>query len=233
MPGSSHEGASLINELLAIAGKPVKFDRGAVIFRKYELRNERIFFIQEGQVHIVFTAADRTTNNLLHVLSSADMFGVEAVLDPGPRECTAVAATPVTLVGVERDALRQWMAENTTAALCLLGVLAQRIRDIEGRVVELVNAQLDQRLANVLLELAKRPGPAPTRRPMVVEGLTQEEIAHLIGATRENVNKALARFTRRGWLTLTRGQTKSVVILQPDHLEGLLSPDKHRTATPR
>ena len=71
------------------------------------------------------------------------------------------------------------------------------------------------RVARALLQFAQRFGSQEAGLLRVTHDLTQEEIAQLVGASRETVNKALADFAHRGWLRL---EGKSVLILDPERL---------------
>ena len=92
----------------------------------------------------------------------------------------------------------------------LLQALAQRLTRTNESLADLVFSDVPGRVAKALLDLADRFGrPAPDG-VLVAHELTQEELAQLVGASRETVNKALAEFVQRGWLRL---EARAVVIL--------------------
>nr|WP_276511389.1 helix-turn-helix domain-containing protein [Candidatus Frankia nodulisporulans] len=102
----------------------------------------------------------------------------------------------------------------------LLRVLARRLRRTNDSVADMVFTDVPGRVAKALLDLAERFGepaqPGNEAAGVRVEhGLTQEELAQLVGASRETVNKALADFATRGWLRL---DSRAVVLLDRERL---------------
>ena len=87
--------------------------------------------------------------------------------------------------------------------MSLLQALAQRLRRTNEAMADLVFSDVPGRVAKALLDLASRFGqPQPDGSILVTHDLTQEELAQLVGASRETVNKALADFQNRGWISL-------------------------------
>ena len=122
---------------------------------------------------------------------------------------------PVTLVtppgsgqrvGIDRDQL--FFPEHMEA-------LARRLRRTNDSVADLIFTDVPGRVAKALLQMADRFGSREGEGLRVKHDLTQEELAQLVGASRETVNKALADFVHRGWIQL---QGKSVVVLDEDRL---------------
>jgi CRP/FNR family transcriptional regulator len=97
----------------------------------------------------------------------------------------------------------------------LLQALARRLRRANDVMADLVFTDVPGRVAKALLDLADRFGEEQEDGLQVHHDLTQEELAQLVGASRETVNKALADFAARGWLQLS---AKSVLILDPERL---------------
>ena len=85
-------------------------------------------------------------------------------------------------------------------------------------MADLTFSDVPGRVAKALLELGGKFGETSdeTEGMTVTHDLTQEELAQLVGASRETVNKALADFAARGWIRL---ESRSVVILDPERLE--------------
>ena len=81
---------------------------------------------------------------------------------------------------------------------------------------DLVFSDVPGRVAKALLDLADRFGRPATDGILVAHELTQEELAQLVGASRETVNKALAEFVQRGWIRL---EARAVVILDLQRLK--------------
>jgi CRP/FNR family transcriptional regulator, cyclic AMP receptor protein len=143
------------------------------------------------------------------------MFGELSLFDPVPRTATATAVTDAELAGLGHDDLRKWLSTRPEVAMHLLQALAQRLRRINDVKADLVFTDVPGRVAKALLDLAERFGVPNSEGIQVNHDLTQEELAQLVGASRETVNKALADFAARGWIQLS---AKSVLIIDPDRL---------------
>ena len=200
-------------EALSSALETVEYPRGSSIFAEGEL-GDRLYIIMDGKVKVGRHSPDGR-ENLLAVMGPADMFGELSVFDPGPRTSTAVAVTDVRLATMDRAALRAWIAKRPEIAEQLLRVLARRLRRTNNALADLIFTDVPGRVAKALLQLARQFGKQEDGGLRVTHDLTQEELAQLVGASRETVNKALADFGQRGWLRL---EGKSVLILDPDRL---------------
>ena len=126
---------------------------------------------------------------------------------------TAVAETQ--LMGLGNDSLTSLLTGRPEVAKALLAALAQRLRKTNEHLADLVFTDVPGRVAKALLDLANRFGRPVEDGIMVSHDLTQEELAQLVGASRETVNKALADFASRGWLRL---EPRSVVIMDVERL---------------
>ena len=191
----------------------VDYPRGSAIFSEGEL-GDRLYIVVVGKVKLGRRSADGR-ENLLSVLGPSDMFGELSVFDPGPRTSTATAVTDVQLATMERNTLLQWIRARPEIAEQLLRVLARRLRRTNNNLADLIFTDVPGRVAKALLQLAQRFGTQEAGSLRVTHDLTQEEIAQLVGASRETVNKALADFAHRGWLRL---EGNSVLISDSERL---------------
>ncbi|MBI3971797.1 MAG: Crp/Fnr family transcriptional regulator [Chloroflexi bacterium] len=199
------------------------FARNQIVWRQGEQQLDAvgaIYLILHGQVRL--TVASRTGREVvLSVLDPGDSFGELTNGDRDRHSRTVMATCPTVVLGMREDALIELCRHSPDVALALLKLLAKRFRDamklVEDRAFFFVRA----RLARQLLSLAAAHGQAGPRGIRMGRRLTQRELASAIGASRESVNKQLARFRRRGILTSDRSH---LVILRPDALEALGSP---------
>lgn len=187
--------------------------RGDVVFAEGQ-PGDALFVIEDGKVKISRSAPDGR-ENLLSVLGPTEMFGELSLFDPSPRTASAIAVTEGRLLKFPHDALRPWLRQRPEVAPSLLQALAQRLRRTNEALADLVFSDVPGRVAKTLLSLADRFGHTESDGIRVSHDLTQEELAQLVGASRETVNKALADFAARGWLRL---DGRSVVLLAPDRL---------------
>ena len=200
-------------EILAQALEPAEFARGAIIFAEGE-PGDRLYIIGTGKVKIGRKSPDGR-ENLLMVAGPSDMFGELSIFDPGPRTSTATAVTEVRTYTMDRTALREWIGKRPEIAEQLLRVLARRLRRTNNMLADLIFTDVPGRVAKSLLQLARQFGSQESGLLRVTHDLTQEELAQLVGASRETVNKALADFVHRGWIQL---QGKSVVVRDEERL---------------
>lgn len=191
----------------------VTFPRGTTIFDEGE-PGDRLYIIVDGKVKLARHAPDGR-ENLLSVMGPSDMFGELSIFDPGPRTSSAVCVTEVTAATMDSAMLKKWIGEHPEISQQLLRVLARRLRRTNASLADLIFTDVPGRVAKTLLQLANRFGTQEGGALRVNHDLTQEEIAQLVGASRETVNKALATFAHRGWIRL---EGKSVVIVDTEHL---------------
>jgi len=189
------------------------FPRGTTIFDEGE-PGDTLFIIIEGKVKLARHAPDGR-ENLLSVMGPSDMFGELSIFDPGPRTSSAVCVTEVKAATMDSEMLRTWINDHPEISQQLLRVLARRLRRTNASLADLIFTDVPGRVAKTLLQLANRFGIQEGSGLRVNHDLTQEEIAQLVGASRETVNKALATFAQRGWIRL---EGKSVVIVDTEHL---------------
>ena len=187
--------------------------RGDVLFHEGD-SGDRLYIVTEGKVKLGRSASDGR-ENLLAIMGPGQMFGELSLFDPGPRSATVTAVTDAVFASLSHDDLLRWLDGRPQVARGLLSQLASRLRKSNDVVADLVFSDVPGRVAKALLDLADRFGRTADDGVHVHHDLTQEELAQLVGASRETVNKALADFASRGWLRL---EPRSVVIMDLERL---------------
>ncbi|KAA1425111.1 Crp/Fnr family transcriptional regulator [Mumia zhuanghuii] len=187
--------------------------RGDVLFHEGD-EGDQLYIVADGKIKLGRSSADGR-ENLLAILGPGQMFGELSLFDPGPRSATATAVTDSELTSLSHDDLTKWLNDHPNVSRALLGQLASRLRRTNDVVADLVFSDVPGRVAKALIDLSQRFGRKADDGIHVHHDLTQEELAQLVGASRETVNKALADFAMRGWLRL---EPRSVVIIEPDRL---------------
>jgi CRP-like cAMP-binding protein len=207
--GLSEEAVDPVASRLEIINIP----RGRVVFNEGEA-GDSLYIVMVGKIKLSRRAPDGR-ENVLAVMGPSDQFGELSVFDPGPRTATATAVTDVRLARMPQSMLRPWIEAHPEIGEQLLRVLARRLRRTNDSVADLIFTDVPGRVAKNLLQMAGRFGTRDGGVLRVTHDLTQEELAQLVGASRETVNKALADFASRAWLRL---DGKSVIILDPERL---------------
>ena len=189
------------------------YSRGETVFSEGE-QGDTLYIVLSGKVKVGRRAADGR-ENMLSVMGPSDMFGELSLFDPGPRTATATVLTDARLASLAHASLRPWINDRPEIAEQLLRVLARRLRRTNDALADLIFTDVPGRVAKALLGLADRFGTQEADGVRVHHDLTQEELAQLVGASRETVNKALADFAARGWM---RVDSRAVTILDADRL---------------
>ena len=200
-------------EALLTQMSPVRMERGDILFREGE-SGDSLYVIREGKIKLGRSSSDGR-ENLVAILGPGEMFGELSLFDPGPRTMTATAVAETQLMGLGNDSLTGLLTGRPEVAKALLAALAKRLRRTNEHLADLVFTDVPGRVAKALLDLAERFGRPVDNGVMVSHDLTQEELAQLVGASRETVNKALADFATRGWLKL---EARAVLLLDVDRL---------------
>jgi CRP-like cAMP-binding protein len=187
--------------------------KGTVLFHEGE-PGDSLYIVLSGKVKLGRRSTDGR-ENLVAVMGPSDQFGELSLFDPGPRTASATALTDARVARLPKAALQKWVHDRPQIAMQLLRVVARRLRRTNTMLADLIFVDVPGRVAKQLLQLAQRFGSVDGGQLRVTHDLTQEELAQLVGASRETVNKALADFASRGWLRL---EGKSVVILDRERL---------------
>jgi CRP-like cAMP-binding protein len=200
-------------EALAGSLSYAEYGRGDTIFAEGE-QGDTLYIVIRGKVKVGRKAADGR-ENMLSVMGPSDMFGELSLFDPGPRTASATAVTDARVASLAHTSLRPWITDRPEIAEQLLRVLARRLRRTNDALADLIFTDVPGRVAKALLGLAERFGTEDSDGVRVHHDLTQEELAQLVGASRETVNKALADFASRGWM---RVDSRAVTILDHERL---------------
>jgi CRP/FNR family transcriptional regulator, cyclic AMP receptor protein len=192
----------------------VRYRKGEVIFREGEPA-ERLFLIDHGRVKL--SIASPTGQELLvAVLGRGQIFGELAVVDRGNREMDARAMEDARLFTLATDVFWSMIEGRPALARRLLELMGRRLRRADQAAQDLVFFDGATRLARKLLELAEEHGEANDEGGIVITSrVTQEEMAQMIGVSRESANRLIASFAGRGWIEWNDGRP---LILRPEQL---------------
>lgn len=184
-----------LRELAAAVRRRV-FRAGEVIFHRDD-PGQVLYVIRTGRVKICLTGPEGQ-EIVLALFGAGDYFGELALLDGQPRSASAVAVEPTEALALQRSDFIHAVERHPRIAISVLHVLAQRLRQTDSMVEDLLFLDVHGRVAKKLLELAETHG-APTKEGIRIElRLTQGELASMVGASRESVNKVMGYFTDKG-----------------------------------
>lgn len=170
---------------------PVRFNRNDVIFEQGD-EAEVLYGVRSGRVAIGMQSFDGR-ESLLALMEAGDTFGDMPLFDGGTRSAQARALESSDLLCVPYLPVKSVLEESPALLWTVVSMLSRRLRSTDAALADSVFLDVTGRTAKRLLELT---GGADT----FVLPITQEELAGLVGASRERVNKAIAAFVRLGWL---------------------------------
>jgi CRP/FNR family transcriptional regulator/CRP/FNR family cyclic AMP-dependent transcriptional regulator len=199
---------------LAEVAQRRSFKRGEVIFHKGDAGSS-LYMIVQGQVKIVLPS-DSGEEALLAVLDADDFFGELSLIDEQPRSATVVATEPTETLVLHRADFLKFISNSPGLAVDMLRILAQRLRETDEFIEDAVFLDVPGRLAKKLLELAAAYGRETPAGTMIGMRLTQQELATMVGATRESVNKHLRAYRSRGYIDIDR---QRIIVLRPKELQ--------------
>jgi len=178
---------------------------GKAVFRQDD-PGSSLYVIESGVVKVQRTSPEGK-EVILTILGPGDFFGELALLDGEPRSADAVAKEDTALLVLERDDFLAFLDRAPAVATKLLAALSRRLRRTDQLVQDAAFLDVPARLARALLQLSESPEAAT--------GLTQSELAAMVGASRESVNRWLQFYRRRGLIESASG---SIRVLQPEEL---------------
>ena len=199
-----------VDELARITGAARKrvLSRGDHLFEAGE-DAESMFIVITGRVAIAIANELDKRESMVALMETGDLFGEMGLLDGGPRSAMARAIEPCEVLEIPYDPVEELLERNPKVLRGVVRMLADRLRVMDGALADSVFLDVTGRTAKRLLELA---GDADE----FVLPVTQEELAGMVGASRERVNKAISSFIRLGWIEQHERRYK---ILLRDRLE--------------
>ena len=208
---------------LARVARRHRYDRDEVIFYQDD-PGDSLYIILTGQVKVSVSSADGQ-EAILVIMEQGESFGEFALLDDQPRSATIETTQPTEVLALRKDDFHRLLRQHPEMAIQLLRVMTKRLRDTDQLVQDAAFLDVAERLAKKLLQLMEAHGRKTDRGCEIDLHLTQQDLAAMIGATRESVNKQLGAFRDRGILAVDR---QRITILQPAALRARVEAAQNR-----
>ncbi|MCA2998570.1 MAG: cyclic nucleotide-binding domain-containing protein, partial [Rhodocyclaceae bacterium] len=174
--------------------------RGAIILNAADA-GESLFAITAGRVK-VFIGDEDGREITVKMLGPGDFFGEMSLIDQEPRSASVSAVEATTLKILSYQAFRDCLIRFPGIGIAVMTELAKRLRDADRKIFNLALMDVYGRVASILLELAT----SSDGRLVVGERLSQQEIANMVGASREMVNRILKDLSDRGYISVEAKQ---------------------------
>lgn len=168
--------------------------RGDVLFHEGDTA-DALYVVLKGRIAIAIENKPvDSRESVVALMDTGDLFGDMGLLDTGVRSANARALESTTLLEVPYPPIKTALKDSPELLWGVTTLLVQRLRAMDEALADSVFLDVTGRTAKRLLELSE--GKDEFSLP-----ITQEELAGMVGASRERVNKAIASFIKLGWLT--------------------------------
>ncbi|MBK6292926.1 MAG: Crp/Fnr family transcriptional regulator [Rhodoferax sp.] len=186
-------------ELLADAVAKHRFKRGQVIVEQGK-KSDALYIILSGRARVLMT--DRKSREvILATLQPGDYIGEMSMIDNQPHSATVEAEIQTDVLVLGRKEFTRCLPENATMAYAVMQGLVRRLRHADQKIGSLALMGVYGRVANVLLESAV----ADDGRLMIRDKLSRQDIAKMVGASREMVSRVMKDFEEQGFIQTLDG----------------------------
>jgi len=179
-----------------------EFPAGAVIVGQDD-PGEALYVLARGRVKVVLYGESGREIILSLFREPGDFFGEMSLLDDQPRSATVIALERSTLLTLSRASFRTHLEGQPRTALEVLAELSRRLRRADEVIGNLALLDVYGRVARWLRELAESDGEEGAEGVVIRQRPTHQEIAGLIGTSRETVSRALSELARRGHIAVS------------------------------
>ena len=178
---------------------------------------DSVYFVNGGRLKVSKVTRDGKELTLAYRVPG-EIFGELCLIDGSPREEMAEAMENALISVIERGLFEAILQREAPMGARLVKVVAQRRRDVENKIEQLIFKDVNAKLAELLLRLGDEYGIEDARGTLISLKITHQEMANLIGSTRETVSLTLSQFKRRGFIH-TDG--RKVILADRDGLRAL------------
>lgn len=180
---------------------------------------DSMYAVLRGQLAVQTESAEAKLM-LLNILREGDVFGEIAMLDGGERTATVVATETCELLRVDRSDFLPFLEARPDLCIRLMGVLCERVRWTSSIIEDTVFLNVTRRLAKRILMLAQSYGRKAEDGVRIATFLSQEDVANMLGVSREIVNKTIRSFQSSGAISYRNGY---MVVHDQEFLERIAS----------
>jgi len=162
---------------------------------------ESLYIVLSGRLKVMMSDAEGK-EVILSILGSGEYFGEMGLIDDNPRSATVVAIEACELLAVARRDFKKCLAENLEMSMAVMRGLVRRLRDADRKIGSLALLDVYGRVARLLLDMSE----TVDGQKMVTKRLPKQDIAKMIGASREMVSRVMKDLQTGGFIEM-RGST--------------------------
>lgn len=155
-----------------------------------------LYLVERGQLKVVLSKGDKEA--ILSLLKDGDFFGEMSLLDGKERSADVVALRASELYELSRDDFLRYVESHPKALLNILQMLSDRLRKADAIISDLTLLDVYGRVARFFLQLAEEEGEESEEGILIRKPPSQQQIAGMLGASRETINRVISEFVRRG-----------------------------------
>ena len=191
--------AEVVRDFEKVAARK-RFPKNAIVFSRGD-ESDSLYIVRSGKVKAIIHD-EEGREIVLAVIGEGEYFGEMGVLDGVPRSATIVTQEPTEMLVIRRNEFKKLLSANPDMALNLIAVVLQRLRRADQKIESLGLRYVHGRVANLLMQSAEPQG----REWVVKEKMTHQEIANVVGSSREMVSKILAELVEAGSISIEKRQ---------------------------
>jgi CRP/FNR family cyclic AMP-dependent transcriptional regulator len=161
------------------------------------LTGDYMYVIREGQVKVTKLSSDGR-EKILELLDAGDFFGEMSLLDSAPRSATVKTMGEARVLALSRSDFLALLSRSPDLAMAVIQELTRRLRQVDEQASSLSFQRVKERTQGVLVRLARGEGEGVACR--ATPPLTHQQIADMIGTSRETVTRVVKGLKQDGWL---------------------------------
>lgn len=175
-----------------------KFAKNTILFSKGD-ESDSLYIVSSGKVKAIIHD-EHGREVVLSVIGPGEYFGEMAAIDGAPRSATVVTKEPAEILVIHREDFGKLLTSNPTLMFDLLKVLLERFRKADEKIESLAFMNVYSRVAAFLMQSAEPQG----EKWVIRETLTHQEIADMVGASRETVSRTIKGLLEEGTISIEK-----------------------------
>ena len=183
-------------------GKKRVFAKNDFVFKAGQ-NDQNVYVLNRGRVKL-FGSSPEGRDVLLWFSLAGEIFGLAECLQEKSRQIYARAAEPCEVLCIAHAPFKQWLATQPEIAFSLMKILAVRMRELGQRFLSLANGNIQMEIAQLVIRLGLTYGRLAGHHVHLGIPLTEQDIADMVGSSRQGVSTCLAKMKREGTIDIVK-----------------------------